>query len=369
MLICFFNICNIHQYSVFVRVLRTEVLWPMMQEGTMISSTRPNSTMFSLQPELFPMRFGRTWTAQLHFPLELLELEWHGVFFRWSDWPHLPHSTGSWIEKVGSRRVWSLSLQKRLRKYAYRPCTCYMPLCSVPFRMVFQGIIGSHGEWSFYERVQSTKKEYQHTKKKSAGSRRGIQSRKASKRCTENVHFKVVTYEDEHNSEHCSAHVFDTCSLPRRIFLSAIRCSASLHVCITALLIAQPIQRSQEKTESLHRGIQGIQGIQALTALAKASQHSGVAQLRDWNIGHSLAAFHRSARKALTKVAESCCAVLFQQHHMMQIDANWCKWSITGTPHHHHVSRPGHSIKRLLLQYPLVNVVSSKEKESSFIMY
>ena len=98
------------------------------------------------------------------------DMEWHGVtwesFFAEAKWPHLPHSTGSWIEKVGSRRVWSLSLQKRLRKYVYRPCTCYMPLCSVPFRMVFEGIIGSHGEWSFYERVQSTKKEYQHKKKK-----------------------------------------------------------------------------------------------------------------------------------------------------------------------------------------------------------
>ena len=35
------------------------VLWPMMQEGTMISSTRPNSSIFSLQPELFPIRFGK----------------------------------------------------------------------------------------------------------------------------------------------------------------------------------------------------------------------------------------------------------------------------------------------------------------------
>ena len=84
---------------------------------------------------------------------------------------------------------------------------------------------------SVYEKIIPTQK------KNSAGSWRGIQSRKASKRCTENVHFKVVTYEDEPNSEHCSAHVF-----------------------------AQPIQTSQEKTESLHRGIQ------ALTALAKASQ-------------------------------------------------------------------------------------------------
>ena len=147
----------------------------------------------------------------------------------------------------------------------YRPCTCYMPLCSVPFRMVFEGIIGSHGEWSFYERVQSTKKEYQHKKKNSAGSRRGIQSRKASKRCTENVHFKVVTYEDEHNSEHCSAHVFDTYSLPRRIFRrdSMLCITACLHHCIAHCTAHSNIAR---KTESLHRGIQ------ALTALAKASQ-------------------------------------------------------------------------------------------------
>ena len=63
-----------------------------------------------------------------------------------------------------------------------------------------------------------------------------------------------------------AAHTYSTHVLCRGVFSDAIRCSASLRVCITALLIAQPIQTSQEKTESLHRGIQ------ALTALAKASQ-------------------------------------------------------------------------------------------------
>ena len=112
----------------------------------------------------------------------------------------------------------------------------------------------------------SLRKKNTNTKKKnSAGSRRGIQSRKASKRCTENVHFKVVTYEDEHNSEHCSAHVFDTYSLPRRIFRrdSMLCITACLHHCIAHCTAHSNIAR---KTESLHRGIQ------ALTALAKASQ-------------------------------------------------------------------------------------------------
>ena len=142
-----------------------------------------------------------------------------------------------------------------------------MPLCSVPFRMVFEGIIGSHGEWSFYERVQSTKKEYQHKKKKKTVLVHGVEynqerhQKGALKTCTSKWSLTKTS-----TTLSTAAHTYSTHILCRGVFSDAIRCSASLHVCITALLIAQPIQTSQEKTESLHRGIQ------ALTALAKASQ-------------------------------------------------------------------------------------------------
>ena len=99
---------------------------------------------------------------------------------------------------------------------------------------------------SVYEKIIPTQK------KNSAGSWRGIQSRKASKRCTENVHFKVVTYEDEHNYEHCSAHVFDTCSLPRRIFRrdSMLCITACLHHRIAHCTAHSNIARKNRVTAS-----------------------------------------------------------------------------------------------------------------------